>query len=92
MPKKQPELIDAIAAMKFRRLPPQAVEAPQWLDEPAGDGWYWVHHADGEEHGFNWTDPFYVMLIDGVWWMEELSEFQLQLAGRRVAPCTGRPE
>ena len=82
MPKKQPELIDAIAKMKFRRLPPQAVEEPQWLDEPTGEGWYWI---EGEQA------PKYILHKCGAW-VSFWSGRDRLLNSLRVAPCTGRPE
>ena len=82
---QQPELVDAIAKMKFRRLPPQAVEAPQWLDEPTGEGWYWIEGYD---------IPKFVSLSDAAWHhaSDRYGSNQFVLNFLRVAPCTGKPE
>ena len=81
---KQPELIDAIAALKSRRRHKHA-DGPQWLDEPTGEGWYWIEGGG----------PRYVTTgrpkSAETWWCHGAGGAR-PLKGRRVAPCTGKPE
>jgi hypothetical protein len=86
MTKRQPELVDAIAKMKFRRLPPRAVEEPQWLDEPTGEGWYWI-----EGGGPRYITTYRRGRSAEKWWCHGAGGAR-PLKGRRVSPCTGKPE
>jgi hypothetical protein len=82
--KKQPELIDAIAELKARGGRTRAAEEPQWLEEPTGEGWYWIEGGG----------PRYITKGRGrsaeKWWCKGAGGAR-PLKGRRVAPCTGRP-
>ena len=90
---KQPELVDAIAKLNRRRRKAKAVEGPQWLDEPTGEGEYyvegidrvcWIYRAGDDESWmieFIVTDPGTKRSV--IHWDD--------LVERRVAPCTGRP-
>lgn len=64
-------------------LASQFDDAPQWQDEPGGDGWYWVKHD---------PEPRYVITLDGVSKCRNRKGTEyVPLAGRQVCPVSPPP-
>lgn len=59
---------------------------PQWQlpTDDMPDGWYWIEGSYTPRVVFNGAD--------GVWYVKATRRKDVPLKGRRIAPCTVRPE
>jgi hypothetical protein len=94
----RPSYAEAILARLASHDPPLLIETPpKWLDEPIGDGWYWIEPLacdEASQYPGRFKSPRQVAKSLSSWHVSipNIGGGSEHLMGRRVAPCTGRPE
>ena len=74
-----------------------SLSKPQWLDEPTGDGWYWIKPTEADkvsQYSWRFVDPRKVERTLSGWIIRvpSIGCGHESLDGRQLSPISRRPE